>query len=137
MAEKNAQVVRDLIDAANKGDVDGLVACLKPDVEWSETGDVLPGLRGIYRGREEVREWFRDAFVDPWDGRARFQIEEVVEASDDVVFLQLHLSAHGRASGAKVELRAWNVASFEDGLVERRQVFWTREEALEAAGLSE
>jgi ketosteroid isomerase-like protein len=137
MAQGNAEVVRELIDAANKGDVDGLVACLQPDVEWIEAGDVLPGLRGIYHGREEVREWFRDAFVEPWDGRAQFQIEEVVEAPDDLVFLQLHISAHGRVSGARVEIRAWNVASFEGGLVQRRQIFWTRGEALEAAGLSE
>jgi len=33
--------------------------------------------------------------------------------------------------------RAWEVIWFAEGLVTRRQVFWTRDEALEAAGLRE
>src|SRR5829696_4861230 len=45
MSQENVEVVRRLIHAANERDPDAFVAHLHPDVEWVETGDVLPGLR--------------------------------------------------------------------------------------------
>jgi hypothetical protein len=37
----------------------------------------------------------------------------------------------------RVEMRAFAVYRFEEGLIVRREAFTTREQALEAAGLSE
>jgi hypothetical protein len=56
---------------------------------------------------------------------------------DDRVFLAIVLTARGRGSGVPFEMPAWEVVWFAEGLVTRRQVFWTRDEALEAAGLRE
>ena len=43
----------------------------------------------------------------------------------------------GQASGAQVDLDLWVVGSFRAGKVARDEWFATRDEALEAAGLSE
>jgi|SRR5215204_67483 len=138
MSEENVEIVRRLIHAANERDPDAFVAHLHPDVEWVETGDVLPGLRGTYRGRAEVREWFREAFLEAWDDTDhQIEVEEATEGRDGAVLMELHLSAVGRTSGVKTELRVWNVAWFQGDRIGRRRVFWTREEALEAVGLSE
>jgi ketosteroid isomerase-like protein len=51
MSEENVEVVRQGADAMNRRDPDAFLACLHPDVQWEESGDVLPGLRGVYRGR--------------------------------------------------------------------------------------
>jgi ketosteroid isomerase-like protein len=62
---------------------------------------------------------------------------EITELGDDRVFGEIFLTGRGKGSGAPVELRFWMVGSFAEGMITRRQVFWTRDEALEAAGLRE
>ena len=97
---------------------------------------MFPGLRGIHRGRAEVRKWAEEGVLEVWE-RLHLEIEEITEASDDRVLLETLLIARGRGSGLETELRAWQVFWLAGGKIVRRQVFWTREEALEAAGLSE
>jgi ketosteroid isomerase-like protein len=47
------------------------------------------------------------------------------------------VTGRGKGSGVPVELRYWSVLWFAKGKIARREVFWTKYEALEAAGLSE
>jgi hypothetical protein len=54
---------------------------------------------------------------------------------DDRVFIALFLTARRRGSGVPIEYRAWQIVWFANGLISRRQVFWTRAEALKSAGL--
>jgi ketosteroid isomerase-like protein len=136
MSEETVEVIREAVDALNRRDPDAFIAFLSPDVEWEERGDVLPGLRGVYRGRAEVREWFEEAFLEVWES-FHLEVEEMTEASDGRVFQGWGFSARGRGSGVATELRGWNVFWLADGRVARRQLFWARDEALEAAGLSE
>ena len=44
---------------------------------------------------------------------------------------------HEHRRGVPVDLRFWTVLWFAESKITRRQVFWTRDQALEAAGLSE
>ena len=59
MSEENVEVVRQAVAAANRGDPDAFIACLRSDVEWEESGDVLPGLRGVHRGWADVQSHSR------------------------------------------------------------------------------
>ena len=135
MPQDDVDVVREAVAAMNRRDPDALVACLHPDVEWQESGDVFPGLRGTYRGRAEVQRWAEEGVLEPWES-LRLEVKEITEASDGRVFLETLISGRGRASGLETELRAWQVFWLADGLIARRQVFWARDEAVEAAGLS-
>jgi ketosteroid isomerase-like protein len=56
MSEENVEVLRALNDAANRLDLDAFLACLSRNVIWEENPEI-PGLRKVYRGRAEVREW--------------------------------------------------------------------------------
>ena len=49
MSQENVKLVRALTDAANRIDIDAVIALLSPDVVWEETA-ALPGLREVYRG---------------------------------------------------------------------------------------
>jgi ketosteroid isomerase-like protein len=122
-----------LVQAVNDRDTDAFVACLSPDVEWEENGDV-PGARAVYRGREAVRGWFEEVLAEPWE-HFHIEVEEISEASDGAIFSELLITARGRGSGAETELRFWTASWLADGLIARRRVFWTRDEALAAAGL--
>jgi hypothetical protein len=75
--------------------------------------------------------------VELWES-LYLEVEEVTEASDDRVFLGIHITARGRDSGVKTERSAWQVFWFADGMTVRRVgPFWSREEGLKAAGLRE
>jgi ketosteroid isomerase-like protein len=135
MSEENVELVHRAIDAFNRRDADAFIALLHPEVEWEEGGDVLPGLRGSYHGRAEVRKWY-EQLLEPWES-FHVHVEEITDASDGRVFLAFLDTARGRGSGAETVLRGWQVTWHADSAVIRRQVFWTRAEALEAAGLRE
>jgi ketosteroid isomerase-like protein len=136
MLQRNVEVVLEGLDAINRRDADAFLGCLGPEVEWVESGDVFPGLRGVHRGRAQARRWFVEAILDPWDDM-NVEVEEITEASDGRVFAGFIATARGRASGVETELRFWTTFWFSDGKIARRQVYWTRGEALEAAGLRE
>jgi ketosteroid isomerase-like protein len=132
MSDENLQVGRDLIDAVNRGDLDAFLARVRPDVVWDDR-EGWPGIKGVYRGPDGVRDWW-DRFLEVWESVA-IEIEEIREGPDGRVFLQVSGAFRGGASGASAEVRAWEVLSLEDGQVARRKLLWTREEALDAAGL--
>ncbi|MEK6326170.1 MAG: nuclear transport factor 2 family protein [Actinomycetota bacterium] len=136
MSQENVEVVREAVDAVNRGDSDAFIACLRPDVEWEESGDVLPGLRGVHRGWAEVRKWFDEAVLELWES-LHLEVEEITDARDGCVFLELVMTTRGRASGVETQLRFWQVFWLTDGKVARRQRFGARDEALAAARLRE
>jgi ketosteroid isomerase-like protein len=134
ISEENVELVRALTDAANRIDIDAVIALLSPDVVWEETAE-LPGLREVYRGRDEVRAWADELLEVIESGHNA--LDRVTELSGDRVFTENVLTMHGKTSGVPTELRYWAVYWIKEGMIARRQVFWNTDEALEAAGLSE
>ena len=134
MPQQSIEVAMAAVDAVNRRDTDAFLGCLSPDVEWEENGDV-PGARVIYRGRAAVREWFEEVLAEPWES-FHIEVEEIAEASGGGIFSELLITARGRGSGAETELRFWTASWLADGKIARRQVFWSRGEALEAVGLT-
>jgi ketosteroid isomerase-like protein len=134
MSEENVALARKAIDALNRGDVDALLTLLSPEVVW-EALDGVPGVDELYRGRPGVREWIELMWRNG-EERVHIEIEQIADLGDDRVFIAVVLTARRRGSGVPFEYRTWQVVWFADGLITRRQVFWTRaEEALKAAGL--
>jgi len=136
MLEENVELLREVTAAANRRDFDAFVALVSPDVVWeSRRSSTFPGFRDVYRGREEVREWVAQALEVIED--AKTEVEEIEDLGDDRLLVEIVRTGRGRGSGVPAELRDWWVVWFAEGLITRRQAFWTRDEALEAAGLSE
>ena len=133
MSEENVEIVRKVIDAVNRGDLDAWLGFLSPEVVWESLP--LVGFRDVYRGRAEAREWL-EQLLEVFE-EAHVEIEEITALSDDRVLIVSRVTGRGRGSGVPVERPSWEVSWLADGLITRRQVFWTRDEALEAAGLSE
>jgi ketosteroid isomerase-like protein len=132
MSEENVEIVRKVIDAFNRGDLDAWLGFLSPEVVWESLP--LPGFRDVYRGRTEAREW-RELLLEVFD--FHLEIDEITALSDDRVLMAASVRGRGRGSGLPLERQSWEVSWLADGLITRRQVFWTRDEALEAAGLRE
>ena len=93
MSEENVEVVRELSDAFNRGDLDAWLGCLSPEVVWESLP--LVGFRDVYRGRGEAREWL-EQLLEVFE-EARLEIEETTALSDDRVFF----GPVGRSSGSR------------------------------------
>ena len=135
MSEENSALARKAIDAHNRGDFDALLAFLSPDVVW-EALEGVPGIGELYRGRAGAREWIELMWENAEEG-VHIEIEQITDLGDDRVFIAVVLTARRRGSGVPFEYRTWQIVWFADGLITRRQVFWTRAEALKTAGLRE
>ena len=133
MSEENVERVRRAYEAFNRGDIDGSVEDFAPDFEFETSGEI-PGLRGVYRGREgwkHLLETFWGEFDD-----ARTEVHEFSEAGDQVL-VTLTMRGRGKQSGAETGWSFWQLWTMRDGKFVRGQGFGSRDEALEAAGLSE
>ena len=88
---------------------------------------------GTYRG-EAARTWM-NAWVESFDS-LMFEAVEILDAGDRVVveFIQ---RGTPRGGSTRMELRTWWVTTWSDGIPARAEIFMSRREALEAAGLSE
>ena len=133
MSQENVEVVRKVIDAFNRGDLDAWGGFLSPEVAWESLP--LPGFRDVYHGRAEAREWI-ELLLEVFE-EVHLKIDEITALSDHRVLMVASVTGRGRGSGLPVERPSGEVLWLADGLITRRQVFWTRDEALEAAGLRE
>lgn len=133
MSEESAAIARRAYEAFNRGDQQAMVADLAPNFEYATTG-AIPGMTGVYRGVEGILgflEWMRSEFERP-----RIEVNELVDAGDQVV-AAVTLRGRGKQSGVEASWAVWHVWTMEHGKVVHGQAFTSREEALEAAGLSE
>lgn len=133
MSDDNVQVVRLSFDAIGRWDIDALVELYDPDIEFLP----LTGTRvesGGYIGHDGVREYFTEV-GEVWDQMLP-HADDVRTVGDQVVVLG-GCAVRGRGSGAESDApMAW-VITVRDGKVTRHRGYRTREEALEAVGLSE
>jgi ketosteroid isomerase-like protein len=135
MSQENVELIKRNADASTRQDVDAFLATISPDVEWEDAMFWSEPMR-VYRGRQEVREWFERALVEPWES-FQLEIEEVIPAGEDRLVAGGFVVGRGRRSGAEVRVHGWSIFWITNRLITRRSVFLDRAEALQAAGLAE
>ena len=134
MSDEAEEIVRRIVDATNRADVGAFVAALSPDVEWEDNLFWTEG-GTVFRGPAAVREWLNQVW-EPWDD-LQMEVVEVKSAPDGGQFVGFDLTARGKESGAETQARFWSAWRIADGKISVRKGFRDRDEALEAAGLSE
>jgi predicted ester cyclase len=74
-----------------------------PEIEWdaSNVGQLVPDLAGVYHRHEGVRTYWR-RWLSAWSD-LQFEIQDVVDAGDDVVLLIRNQRQWGRHSGIATE----------------------------------
>ncbi len=133
MSEENVEIVRRFFEARNRRDIDAMLGCLHSDAEFDLTESRSP-YRGTYRGHDQVRRVFQDIF-EAW-GELEMALEDPAELGDEVVVSVL-VNVSGRGSGARSRAQGANIVTVQDEKIVRFRLFQSRDEALEAAGLSE
>jgi ketosteroid isomerase-like protein len=133
MSEENANLARRGYEALTAGDLEAVLALLDPDVSVEvHTGrpdlpEVLHGHKGFLENLQGLTDVFEDIEVRP---------EELIDLGENLV-VPVYTVAHGRASGIKIENRVVHIWSFRDGKATRFRVYGTRQQALEALGLTD
>jgi uncharacterized protein len=132
MSQADIETLRIGYEAFNRGDWDATTRFAHPEFEL-KTAERVPN-PGTYRGPEEARRFFEDLF-SPFEEMV-VEPEEFFERGDQIaVFVLVRLKPTG--SSAVVENRIGHLWTMREGKASRLEVFPRREEALEAAGLSE
>jgi ketosteroid isomerase-like protein len=88
-------------------------------------------LRGIDAFREMWRDW-----LSAWES-FRLDVEDLLPLVDSRVLALVDMHARPKSGGIEMSLRGAAIWTLIDGQVSRIQLFLDRDEALEAAGLSE
>jgi ketosteroid isomerase-like protein len=131
MSEENVEIVRTAFAALNRGDLDAAFKDAAPDAEIDLTRAV-----GLDSGVYDVDEFRRlsEEFAEGWVS-VRYEVDEYLDAGEHVVtpFTNRLL---GR-DGIDVQARGIWLWTIRDGVVVRLRLYQVRQDALEAAGLSE
>jgi ketosteroid isomerase-like protein len=128
MSEENLERVKEGFAAHNRGDLDALVEFYDPNVVFETL------LLGTHRGNEAIRLIYEEN-QKTMSGYDVIPVE-LIDVGDKVVAVAQVVGA-GTTSQIEVDDRFAFVFTIKDGRCVREQAFRNREEALEAAGLSE
>jgi ketosteroid isomerase-like protein len=90
---------------------------------------------GEYRGREGVERWLSD-WESAWSN-FRMEVQELIDAGEDLVVAFVHMRARGRESGVEVSRDDAILYRVCAGKIMRMDYFNNRAQALAAAGLAE
>jgi hypothetical protein len=112
MSERDVELYRRFTEAYNARNVQAMIACCDPNVEWHST---FAAVGGVYRGHGGVRRWRRD-LEEAWGGELRIESEVYFDLGEHTLgFYVLH--GRGKGSGVDVAMPIALVARWHDGLI--------------------
>jgi len=115
LSQENVKAVVAMYDAFARGDIDGVLADLAPDVHWSVAENFIYSDGNPYRGIEAVRNGVFGRVPGDWDSYD-LEFEEILDAGEAVVSRGRYLAKHKR-TGAKVSAQFAHVFKFRDGKI--------------------
>jgi len=135
MSQENVEAVREALVAYNRGDLDAFL-----DEYWTDDIDYravegAPDDHGPIHGKAEMRAYLQDWF-DTFDD-LKIEPLEVIDAGQDQAVAVVRFGGRAKLSGVEVDLTFAALYTVRDGKVARGREYWTRAEALKAAGLTE
>ena len=137
MSQENVERAREAYDAlglaARKGDFDAFFReYAHPEIEWVPLEGAPDAATAHGHGPVKARMM---AMLDVME-KPQIEAEEIIEAGEKVV-IAIRISGRGRGSGIDVEANWFHVVTERDDKAVRIEWYASRDEALEAAGLSE
>jgi ketosteroid isomerase-like protein len=133
MPREDIEVVEQLVDAFNSGDIDGILALTHAAFEV-EVPPELSAEPDVYRGHAGMRRYW-ESFHDALDD-VRFQVEGFWEA-DGAVVVAMRVTAKGRRTAIAIEQRNGGVWRTSEGKALQANIFASLADAFDSVGLSE
>jgi ketosteroid isomerase-like protein len=132
--DRNVELAREATLAWNDGGADALVEYLETDVVWNPPAESMEP--GVYRGHDGVRDYlgrlgeiFEERRVEPLD---------VIEVDGQRVIAVVRIIGRSEKFGMEIDADwAWLIEVGPNGLGGRVDMFTSREQALQAAGVQQ
>ena len=134
MSEENRKTVRDAAAAFNRGDLDAWLEYWTDDIDY-RAAEGAPDDHGPIHGKDALRDYVQD-WLSTFDDFRQEPVEQI-DAGEDRVIAVTRISGRAKLSGVETDLTYADLYTIRDGKIARGREYWTRDEALEAAGLSE
>jgi ketosteroid isomerase-like protein len=134
MSEENVKIVHRVVEAWEKGDFVAAAQMFDPEIEFETfmpDADENVTTSGTHGLAAFMRDWLAQ-----WRDY-RIAGDEFREVGTDTVLASVRQLATGKHSGAVVEGPGYCVFGIRDGKVISLGLYYDREKALKAAGLSE
>jgi ketosteroid isomerase-like protein len=133
MSQENVEIVRQVYEAWNRGDLEWVLDHVTPDSEF-HTVPLFPDLEPVYRGREGFRR-FWNTFRESWESLL-VEIERIEPIGDDQVLALFRFHGRGRG-GVDVRREYAQLFTIESRVIRRTVGFADWQQGLKVAGLSE
>jgi ketosteroid isomerase-like protein len=132
MSRDNVELVREALEAVNRGDRERGIDAFDPSLEWHDPPG-MPGA-GVHRGRQAVLARWRE--IEETLQEFRVEPEQYFDAGDRVV-LFARSGGRGRLSGVEVSRPIAYVVTGRDRRITRVVGYEDRAAALDSVGLRE
>jgi ketosteroid isomerase-like protein len=131
MSQENVAVVEAAYTAYARGGLDALADCWTDDIDYRAIEGALDD-RGPIHGKAEMRAHLQD-WLDMFDP-ITVEPLELIDAGGDEVVAVLKFGGRAKLSGVETDLTYAALYTIRDGKIARGREYWTKEQALEAAG---
>ena len=132
MPEQNVELHRRVVAAFNGRDIDAMLACLDPNVEYHPLLSAV-GMT-VYHGHDGIRSWFGQ-LDDAWE-ELRSEPEAYFDLGEQTLLFYV-LRGRGRQSRAEVAMPGAQVCRWRAGLGVYVRQYAHRGDALEDLGVPE
>jgi ketosteroid isomerase-like protein len=132
MSQENVEIVQGIFDRWATGDFVAGLTSLDPDVAFVVRHPFPEAVETV--GTEGIREYMR-GFLDNW---VNYTVEaRELQAAGEIVLAEAVQRGEGKASGIEMEQPFFMLFTFRGGKIVRIESILERDQALQAAGLSE
>jgi ketosteroid isomerase-like protein len=118
--------------AFNRGDLDTWSEHWADDIDY-RAAEGAPDDQGPIHGKDALRAYLQD-WLDTFD-HFRSEPVELIDAGEEQVIAVTRISGRAKLSGVETDLTYAVLYTIRDGKIARGREYWSRDEALEAAGL--
>jgi ketosteroid isomerase-like protein len=133
MSQENVELVETTWSAFQRGDVGFMRQTCRPDVVIAQPPEV-PDTK-TYTGHDGVKEAVED-WPKQWED-FRFEVLEIIDVSKSQVVSVTRHHGRGASSGIKMDAIVAYVHTISGGKLARLEMFFSKEQALEATSGSE
>ena len=127
--EQNVAVVRRVVAAFQRGDLDEIFGLAHPDFEVFLPPNLANA--GRYVGQQGFTAWLNQ-WLEAWEGFT-VELSEVEPVGEHHVVANMHQSARGKGSGVAVEMEIGYVWDVRDGRLAAMHLYTSRDEAMGVA----
>lgn len=116
----NVDATRRSYEAFARGDMDGVVADMHPEIEWHQAQGLPHG--GLYHGLDEVRRAIFDPLDEEWWDEFAADAHEFLDAGPQVVVIGRY-RGRAKGTGRRLDVPFVHVWTYEDGKAVRFRQF--------------